>query len=239
MRQSAVLTNWGFPLCHPARIRAALWMWIGKWPVIRVGSRCRRPHQRQPLLPRRRHRLDHAHHRQHRHDHPASPSNPGRLTQGSARGSNLFGSSVARRGCWLGSGTRATSPDRLACAPQSGRHIRSKRRPATPFPRRARRATLTQETTIHPAQIPQEAAGSSRPGPSIPATSTHERPAPAGDPRLSRLSPQAPRPACHAGGRGFESRRSRKVPVNRYLLLPILAQTTAGFLSSRAYPARE
>ncbi len=34
--------------------------------------------------------------------------------------------------------------------------------------------------------------------------------------------------ACHAGGRGFESRRSRKVPANRQLLLPARARTTAG-----------
>jgi hypothetical protein len=35
--------------------------------------------------------------------------------------------------------------------------------------------------------------------------------------------------ACHAGGRGFESRRSRrKHPAYRHLLLPVLAQSTAG-----------
>jgi hypothetical protein len=30
-----------------------------------------------------------------------------------------------------------------------------------------------------------------------------------GDPRLSPPNPETPRPACHAGGREFESRRSR------------------------------
>src|SRR5918994_6548719 len=47
--------------------------------------------------------------------------------------------------------------------------------------------------------------------------------------------------ACHAGGRGFESRRSRrKHPANRDLLLSVLAQTTAGFPpASRTDSARE
>jgi hypothetical protein len=44
---------------------------------------------------------------------------------------------------------------------------------------------------------------------------------------------------CWAGGRGFESRRSRKFSANRHLLLPTQTQTTAGFLSSRAHPAPE
>jgi len=69
--------------------------------------------------------------------------------------------------------------------------------------------TFTIEATTHPALIPQEAAGSSRWRPRIPATARSKEPALAGNPRLSPLSPQAPRPACHAGGRGFESRRSR------------------------------
>jgi hypothetical protein len=47
--------------------------------------------------------------------------------------------------------------------------------------------------------------------------------------------------ACHAGGRGFESRRSRrKHPANRDLLLSVLAQTIAGFPpASRTDSARE
>ena len=71
------------------------------------------------------------------------------------------------------------------------------------------RPLLTATTTRHPADIPQEDAGSSRPPPPIPASPRLERPALPGDPRLSPLSPEPPRPACHAGGRGFESRRSR------------------------------
>jgi hypothetical protein len=66
------------------------------------------------------------------------------------------------------------------------------------------------QATAHPALIPQEAPGSSRTHPRIPAARGSERPAHGGNPRLSPLSAQPPRPACHAGGRGFESRRSRK-----------------------------
>ena len=45
----------------------------------------------------------------------------------------------------------------------------------------------------------------------MPARRGAKRPACAGNPRLSPPRPEAPRPACHAGGRGFESRRSRLV----------------------------
>jgi hypothetical protein len=59
-------------------------------------------------------------------------------------------------------------------------------------------------TTPHPALIPHDVAGSSRPRPPTPATPESEKPGHSGNPRQSPLSPQAPRPACHAGGRGFE-----------------------------------
>ena len=72
---------------------------------------------------------------------------------------------------------------------------------------------LSVKTTAQPALIPPEVAGSSRCYPAIPATPVSKDPAHGGNPRLSPLSPQAPRPACHAGGRGFESRRSRSFAV--------------------------
>jgi hypothetical protein len=65
------------------------------------------------------------------------------------------------------------------------------------------------QTTFHPAHIPREVAGSSRRCPVIPASQVAKSPAHPGNPRPLPLTPEPPRPACHAGGRGFESRRSR------------------------------
>jgi len=75
----------------------------------------------------------------------------------------------------------------------------------------------------HPAQIPivsQRDNGASRAhpagsrrrlpqAPAKPARRRFESPARPGNPRRSPPKPARPRPACHAGGRGFESRRSR------------------------------
>ena len=85
-------------------------------------------------------------------------------------------------------------------------------------------------------------SGRARKGPIRPEILAGPRaksPALAGNPRLTRSGPQAPRPACHAGGRGFESRRSQKIPVNWHASLPSEAQTTAGLHASRAHPAQE
>src|SRR6266508_680075 len=68
-------------------------------------------------------------------------------------------------------------------------------------------------------------AGGRRKLPQVPANprdGTAERPAHGGNPRRSPVSPEAPRPACHAGGRGFESRRSRKSPAKRHIVLSAL-----------------
>ena len=60
---------------------------------------------------------------------------------------------------------------------------------------------LQDRQQTHPADIPQEIVGSSRRSPAMPANHRDRSPALAGNPRLSPLSSEAPRPACHAGGR--------------------------------------
>jgi hypothetical protein len=68
---------------------------------------------------------------------------------------------------------------------------------------------FTTRATMHPALIPQEVPAGSRRRLAIPAKLEAKRPALAGNPRRFPLNPEPARPACHAGGRGFESRRSR------------------------------
>jgi hypothetical protein len=64
-----------------------------------------------------------------------------------------------------------------------------------------------------------------------------ERPAHAANPRLFPLSPQAPRPACHAGGRGFESRRSRISCTNALRIGMFCCLSRRGRPSVFIYPA--
>ena len=71
-------------------------------------------------------------------------------------------------------------------------------------------------------------------------------PALAGNSGWEPVVPAEVVPACHAGGRGFESCRSRKLPANQHLLSAGAARTTAGFFiprssrtgSSRSAPLR-
>ena len=108
--------------------------------------------------------------------------------------------------------------------------------PSRPAPSRRHPRSSTVQTTLHPAQIPHEGVGSSRPHPLIPATPRSQSPAHAGNPRQSPLNQQAPRPACHAGGRGFESRRSRKSTCKS---ASFVAARPPAFLAFRVDPARE
>jgi hypothetical protein len=71
---------------------------------------------------------------------------------------------------------------------------------------------VTNLTTEHPALITHEVPAGSRQRTAIPARPGARPPARAGNPRLSPPRAEATRPACHAGGRGFESRRSRRNP---------------------------
>jgi hypothetical protein len=88
--------------------------------------------------------------------------------------------------------------------------------------------------------IPRRAggSGSSHRYPAIRAQSRTKRPDLSANPRLNPISPGLVSPACHAGGRGFESRRSRKVPANP-VLLSKKAQTTAGFFGPAHIPHRK
>jgi hypothetical protein len=101
---------------------------------------------------------------------------------------------------------------------------------------RTRAAAFADEATAHPALIPQGPARRSGRHPAIPAIPPGRSPAHRGNPCLSSHSPEAPRPACHAGGRGFESRRSRK---NTCKAASFLAARPPASRASRTDPARE
>ena len=81
-----------------------------------------------------------------------------------------------------------------------------------PFSIRQSSVLFSFSATAYPAYIPRDVAGTFRRYPAIPAKGRTQSPALAGHPRLSPPSTELPRPACRAGGRGFESRRSRKIP---------------------------
>jgi hypothetical protein len=87
-----------------------------------------------------------------------------------------------------------------AAMPQSSRKTATRSRRSWMRDCIRNESSLSNETRAHPAHVRQEVVGSPSPYPRIPATPRPEDPAPASDPRLSPLNPQAPCPACHAGG---------------------------------------
>jgi hypothetical protein len=90
-------------------------------------------------------------------------------------------------------------------------------------------------TMAHPASIPQKMPGSSRRSPAIPASQLTHSPALAANPRTVPANPKPARPACHAGGRGFESRRSRR---NTCKSASFLTTRPPAIRASRTDPAR-
>jgi hypothetical protein len=74
-------------------------------------------------------------------------------------------------------------------------------------------ADSTAMATVDPAQIPHAVAGSTRRPPQIAGSRREKNPALAWNPQLVRARPGRFHPACHAGGRGFESRRSRSLQL--------------------------
>jgi hypothetical protein len=96
----------------------------------------------------------------------------------------------------------AARADRIMCAFVAGERLTD-----ADHPDRGRRSRQTfpgvcsegnDASRAHPAGGPRN----SRPAPRIPATARLESPAHGPNPRPCPLSPEAPRPACHAGGRG-------------------------------------
>jgi hypothetical protein len=103
----------------------------------------------------------------------------------------------------------AARADRIICAFVAGERLTD-----ADHPDRGRRSRQTfpgvcsegnDASRAHPAGGPRN----SRPAPRIPATARLESPAHGPNPRPCPLSPEAPRPACHIGGRGSRPGRSR------------------------------
>jgi hypothetical protein len=87
---------------------------------------------------------------------------------------------------------------------------------------------------VHYTRTTQVLPGASRRKPVVAGSLGDEMPALAGNSGSQPAVAVQLVPACHAGGRGFESRRSRrKLPANRHLSLSILAQSTVGFPTGR------
>jgi hypothetical protein len=133
----------------------------------------------------------------------------------------------------------AARADRIICAFVAGERLTN-----ADHPDRGRRSRQTfpgvcsegnDASRAHPAGGPRN----SRPAPRIPATARLESPAHGPNPRPCPLSPEAPRPACHAGGRGFESSRSRNIPAIGILCCRFRRKRPLVSSSSRVHRARE
>jgi hypothetical protein len=107
-------------------------------------------------------------------------------------------------------------------------------RPPPKQPFGTRSGSLAATATTHPALIPQESAGDSRPSRAIAATACSK------DPHLGQS------PAYPGSGRKYQDRpvtpevagsspvAPADIPANRHFLLLILAQSTAGFPTGHA-----
>jgi hypothetical protein len=89
---------------------------------------------------------------------------------------------------------------------------------------------LSIRTTEHPALIPQEAAGSSRRYPRIPATARPKGPLTTGTPAYPRSARKRHDRPVTPEVAGSSPVAPVKLPANRHVLLSPRAQSTAGFL---------